>query len=781
MIKDSKCLVVAVLFFLTLMIFGCSAEDNHDSSNEYLEKLSTAEKLSLLTGPGNYRPVNLQKPVAGVPGYINGVNNKDFNIPAVKLADGPAGLRISPFRENSDRTYYTTAWPVGTLLASTWDTDLVQQVGEAIGEEVKEFGVDIILAPGMNIQRNPLSGRNFEYYSEDPLLTGKMGSAMINGLQSNGIGATVKHFFGNESETNRNYINVISDPRTLREIYLRGFQIAVEEAEPRAVMSSYNLVNGIYVNQRRDALTDILRKEWGFSGLVMTDWFAGNVMRDPGAAARMILAGNDLIMPGLVYQQLSESLDDGTLTMEAIDESVKRILTQTLKSPSANNYNYSESPDLNAHAKLARKAGAEGMILLKNIDNFLPVAPGTNAAVFGVGQFATYKGGTGSGNVSSEYVVDIASGLSSCFTLNSGLSEFYSDYYYSHRTPLQDAFASITLYEAAEASVSDFQELQGLISQSAQTADFAVITISRLAGEGQDRLNAGGDYLLSNEELELIIAVARDFHRNNKKVAVVLNVDGIIDTSRWSDYADAILLSYMGGQETGNQIADILCGAVNPSGKLAQSMPLKYGDVPGAAGFPGVDVNHDGYPDYIVNSEGIYVGYRYYNTFDKKVAFPFGFGLSYTSFNIEDILLIENTLENDGVSGSLRFSVRVSNTGDTAGKEVVQVYFESPVVKLPKPRIELKAFAKTGLLSAGQSEELSFIIPARDIACFDPDRNLWTIESGEYRVYFSSSSDVSNAGSVLFSINEEIVVSRATDSLSLQEGLTDSDFLLFPQ
>ena len=285
------------------MAAGCLHDNNKETqtetkddayyekiAKELLSKLSLSEKLDIVSGPGinlatrtPYETINVKGDVLAAVGYVNGVKNDKVDIPAVKLDDGPAGLKIAPTAEGRSGTTYATAWPIGTQLASTWNEDLIKDVGEAFGEEVKEYGVDFILSPGMNIQRNPLTGRNFEYFSEDPLLTGKIGAAIVEGFQSNGIGATVKHFFGNESETNRDYLDVISDPRSLREIYMRGFEIAIDEAQPWAVMSPYNKINGTYVDQRKDVLTNILRDEWGFKGLVMSDWFAGDIFGDSEA------------------------------------------------------------------------------------------------------------------------------------------------------------------------------------------------------------------------------------------------------------------------------------------------------------------------------------------------------------------------------------------------------------------------------------------------------------------------------------------------------------------
>jgi beta-glucosidase len=782
-----KIVTMAIAVAITGLVVGC----NNDSSqttvkdNAYYKSLAEklvsqmtlSEKLDVVSGPGmdfttfaNNTPINLISDASGVAGYINGVKNDKLDIPAAKLADGPAGLRINGTRDGDSGTYYATAWPIGSLLASSWDTDLVQQVGKATGEEVKEYGVDILLAPGMNIQRNPLNGRNFEYYSEDPLVTGKIGAAMVEGVESNGVGSTIKHFFGNNSETNRNYINDIGEPRTFREIYLRGFQIAVDEAQPWAVMTSYNKVNGTYVNQRKDAVTNILRDEWGFDGLVMSDWFAGNVMGDTSSATAQMNAGNDLIEPGGQKTNLQASVDAGTLTEAQVTQNAVHILTQVQKSPSYNRYSFSNNPDLNAHAVLARKAATEGMVLLKN-NAALPIADGKTLATFGVNQVNTYKGGTGSGDVHAAYTVSIAKGLANRFTVNGDLQDYYTTYFATNKVEHAGSFGGASTYSCDEATVTDNSTLSTLLTTAVQNNDTAVITIGRQAGEGADRTNAAGDYLLSAQEIDMITGVADVFHAQGKKVVVVLNINGVIDTSAWADKADAILLAYMGGQDTGNEIADILSGDVNPSGKLAQTFPASYADVPSATSFAGVDNDADGTPDDVYYNEGIYVGYRYYTTFEKAVSYPFGFGLSYTTFGYTGAAVSENTLSK-GAQGSVTLTATITNTGSVAGKEAAQVYVSAPEVKLKKPVIELKAFAKTSKLDAGATEKLTFNIPAKILASFDPSSNEWIVEPGTYKAYVSPSSNVTDVTPVTFTVDKEIVVSHTTaGALALPEGV----------
>ncbi|MBC6487629.1 beta-glucosidase [Aeromonas hydrophila] len=776
-----KAVSLGVSLALAGLLVGCNQNDSdplvkddayyRGQAEAMVAKLTLGEKLDLLSGPGYGSAngaINVKQDVPGVAGYINGVlrSADGIDIPALKLADGPAGVRINANRDGDSASYYATAWPIGSLLASSWDVKLVKAVGEAMGDEVRQYGVDILLAPGMNIQRNPLNGRNFEYYSEDPLLTGKIGAAMVNGVESNGVGTTIKHYFGNNSETNRNQINDIGEPRTFREIYLRGFQIAVDEAQPWAVMTSYNKVNGTYVNERRDAVTDLLRGEWKFDGLVMSDWFAGDVANN---AYKQVLAGQDLIEPGNVKEQLQQSIEHGDLDEAKVNEAAIHILTQVMKSPSYSQLAISNSPDLTAHAKLARQAGAESMVLLRNNAAALPLAASSTLASFGINQINTYKGGTGSGDVNAASTTTIAQGLAARFPVNEELQSYYRDFYENNKVYHEGQFGAKGYYTCAEAPISG--DLAALIANAATTQQAAVISIGRQAGEGADRSSGKGDYLLGDDERALIDAVSSAFHAQGKKVVVVLNVNGVIDTAQWSDKVDGILLAYMAGQETGHAVADVLSGAVNPSGKLAQSFPHSYASVPSAGTFPGEDTDGDGEPDDLYYNEGIYVGYRYYSTFEQAVSYPFGFGLSYTSFSYTSPAITSNTLEG-GSAGNLVLTATITNTGAVAGKEAAQVYVTAPEVKLKKPLIELKAFAKTAQLAPGASEQLSFTIPASILASFDEASNQWIVEPGRYSAYISPSSDVSASTPVSFTVSKEIVVSNTTPgALALPAGV----------
>ena len=740
-------------------------------ATQLVKQMTISERLSLLVGPGyGVDGTNALKSVSGTAGYINGVINSEtgIDLPAAVLSDGPAGIRIDPTRDDDSATYYATGFPVGTLLASTWDPKLVKKIGTAVGEEAYAYGVDFWLAPGMNIQRDPLNGRNFEYFSEDPLVTAKIAEAEIDGVQSQGVGVTIKHFVANNSETNRMNVDNIISPRALREIYLRGFEDTVENANPWALMTSYNKVNGTYTSQRYDLITQILRGEWGFSGLVMSDWYAGD------SAVAQTQAGNDLIQPGgtnvvsgeAQLSALEAAYEAGELDEKTITANAIHIVTQMIKTPAYARVTPSNNPDLDAHATLSKQVAEAGMVLLKNDGSALPIASGNNVASFGIAQYTTRKGGTGSGDVNSAHVINIADGLASQFTVDSTLQSLYSTWYTNNRTSETDSLGVSTTYYCDELTLTDDQ-----IAQAAEDDNVAVISISRVAGEGSDRTVTAGDYLLSEDETNLISQVSAAFHEKGKKVVVVLNIPGVIDTASWRDDVDAILLAYMPGQEAGYAIADILSGVTNPSGKLAQTFPMDYQDVPSANSFAGVDTDGDGTIDTNYYDDGILVGYRYYTTNDVPVAYPFGYGLSYTKFTYNRPIVQLNSVGDKGQKGHLKLKVTVANTGNTAGQEVAQVYISAPQNGLTKPRYELKAFAKTHTLQPGGKQTLHFTIPTRWLASFDAANHQWVVASGIYKAYISPSSDVSEVTPLTFRVKKAVIIPATEGALALPAGI----------
>lgn len=739
---------------LLAMLVGCTQTPQlgKDPIEKVVAAMTTEEKASLLIGTGMAGMESLggdaaigstQNIVPGAAGTTFPIER--FGISPVVVADGPAGLRITPIREGDEATYYCTAFPVATLLASSWNTSLVKEVGAAMGNEVKEYGCDVLLAPALNIHRSPLCGRNFEYYSEDPLVTGKMAAAMVNGIQSNGVGTSIKHFAANNQETNRTGVDSRITPRALREIYLKGFEIAVKEAQPWTVMTSYNKLNGIYTSENRDLVTTILRDEWGYEGMVMTDWLGGK------DAAAQIHAGNDLLMPGRQDQKaaIMKAVEDGSLSMEDVDTDVTRILNLVLRSPRFNNYVYSNKPDLEAHAAVTRASASEGMVLLKNAGNTLPLSSNIKkVAAYGTTSYDFIAGGTGSGDVNEAYTVSLVEGLENAgYTLDEDIKAQYAKYREDElaKQPKED---NPMLAFLNKPRMGEFVPDPASLAAKAKESDVAIITIGRNAGEFQDRAVAG-DFTLTDNEKALIKTVSNAFHREGKKVIVILNIGGVIETANWKSDPDAILLAWQAGQEGGNTVADILSGKVNPSGKLTMTFPNNVMDIPSTKNFPDaskIDLKEQmrsfmggSAPtnrkdiDYTNYEEGIYVGYRYFDTFRVPVSFPFGYGLSYTTFNYSDMKVTPNA---DGYD----ISCKITNTGKVAGKEVVQLYIAAPGKSMEKPAQELKGFSKTNLLQPGESQDITISISNADLASFDETNSEWVVEDGDYEARLAASS-----------------------------------------
>jgi beta-glucosidase len=755
-----------------------------------ISAMTLEEKVNMVVGTGMRMPgappetskaLDQMSPVVGqTQDLVSGAAGTTYAIPrlgitSIVVADGPAGLRISPTRQNDNATYYCTAFPVGTLLASTWDVDLVNKVGKAMGNEVLEYGVDIILGPGLNIHRNPLCGRNFEYYSEDPLIAGEMAASMVNGLESNGIGTAPKHFAANNAETNRNSLNTIVSERALREIYLKGFNILVEEAQPWTIMSSYNLINGTYAPESYDLLTKVLRNDWGFKGFVMTDWFGG---RD---AVAMMNAGNDLLMPGNPNQNkaILEAAKAGKLDIKILDRNIERILNIVLQSPRFKGYKYSNKPDLKAHATLTRQAATEGMVLLKNDNSALPL-PGEikKIAAFGNTSYEIITGGTGSGDVNEAYSVALVEGLQNAGLLvDENLIALYDAYLKTAKAGKQRSRG----FMMGSVPISELSVNSDIVNSIVNLTDAAIITIGRNSGEGYDRREGEGDFLLTSTEKDLINSVTSAYHSKGKKVIVILNVGGVIETANWKDIPDAILLAWQAGQETGNSIADILVGKVNPSGKLATTFPINYKDVPSASNFPGKVIGQtqankepdmaasfmSPQPAGVTYEEGIYVGYRYYTTFNIPVSYEFGYGLSYTTFDYSNLKLSSTKFSN-----KITLTVEVKNSGKTDGKEVVQLYMTAPGKNLDKPVMELKGFKKTGLLKPGESQMISFDINKKDLASFDPVISSWTAEKGTYTIKIGASSKEIKQ-TATFNLGSDLVVKKESKALLPQSKISE--------
>ena len=730
-----------------LALAGCQSGDpqlGKASVDKVLKAMTLEEKVHFVIGMGMAGSDGSSAVVGATEDIVPGAAGTTYpierlGIPSIVLADGPAGLRINPTRENDPNTYYCTHFPIGTLLASTWNQELVENVGQAMGEEVHEYGADVYLAPALNIHRNPLNGRNFEYYSEDPVVAGKTAAAYVRGVQKNDVGTSIKHFAYNNQETNRTGNNAIISPRAQREIYLKGFEIAVKEAQPWTVMSSYNKINGTYTSQSKDLLTTVLRDEWGFKGLVMTDWYGGD------NAAEQIAAGNDMLQPGtaLQYQQIMNALKDSTLTEEQLDVCVRRCLELVKRSPKVKGYAYSNKPDLKAHAAVTRQSALEGMVLLKN-DGVLPLKDVKNVAVFGCTTFDFIAGGTGSGNVNRAYTVSLLDGLKNAgFNVDESKKEDYLQHIAKEAEAFKaslgnDQLAAFFPVPRPTELVPDKKEL----AEAVENNDIAIITIGRNSGEFFDRTSA--DFVLSPSERKLMETVSLAFHKAHKKLVVVLNIGGVIETTSWKWMADAILLAWQAGQEGGNSVADILTGVESPSGKLPMTFPVNLTDAASSKNFP-IDATNDVYfmnrredvglkdVDQTDYAEGIYVGYRWFDKYSISVSYPFGFGLSYTSFEYS-----EPTVKNDGKT--ITATVRVKNVGDVAGKEAVQLYVTAPESRLDKPAKELKAFAKTGKLAPGESEVLTFTFPTTDLASFNERKSAWIVDEGTYTFQFGASS-----------------------------------------
>ena len=728
-----------------------------DNVDEVLKALTLEEKAALCVGSGWDSMLGITSSsdvlVSGAAGTTRAVER--LGIPMTVTADGPAGVRINPTREGDSRTYYATGFPVGTAIASSWDTELVENMTKAMGNEVLEYGVDVLLSPAMNIHRNPLCGRNFEYFSEDPVLSGKISAAYVRGVQSNGVGTSVKHFAVNNQETNRAENDSRVDTRALREIYLKGYEITVKESQPWTIMSSYNKLDGEYTQQSYDLLTKILRDEWGFEGIVMTDW--GN----KEGTVKAVAAGNDLMMPGstVEVQRIVDAVKSGELSEADLDRNVRNMLNYIVKTPRFKGYKYSDAPDLKAHAKAARAAATESMVLLKNEDNVLPLKGTETVAMFGISSVDFVAGGTGSGNVNKAYVVNMVQGLENAgFTLVEDIKEFNQKYvdFQKVNTRLNSTNGPSILL--GDAKIPEAPLSREVINAQVDKSDLAIVVIGRNSGESADR-RVDDDFNLTDTERQLLTDVSAAYHLAGKKVVVVLNIGGAIETASWKSMPDAILCAWQPGQEGGDAVADVLTGKVNPSGKLPMTFPIDYMDHPSSMNFPtgyeqqaSVMTNTFGFVtaapevrnvDYTDYAEGIWVGYRWFTTEGKNVSYPFGYGLSYTTFEYS-----KPSVKADK-DGNLTATVTVTNTGSVAGKEVVEVYVAAPAGGLEKPARELKAFDKTDLLQPGASQTLTFKITPYELASFNIDANQWETASGNYTLYFSkNANDTATSASV---------------------------------
>lgn len=699
---------------------------NETSIEKVLKAMTLDEKAHLVIGTGYPGPNGVAGATYAIP---------RLGIPSIILSDGPAGVRIGGFFAGA-APRYATAFPIPSLLSATWDTAQVAKVAKAMGTESKEYGIDILLAPAVNIQRDPLGGRNFEYYSEDPFLAGTIATAFITGVQSVGVGTSIKHFAVNNQETNRTTINAVLSERALREIYLPAFEMAIKQAKPWTVMSAYNAVNGTFATQNNYLLTNILRNEWGFDGFVMSDWWA---VKNPFAA---LTAGNDLIMPGMyngplpmpplikdVYNPASAPTPDaikaavqnGTLSEDTLDMCVRNILNTIVKTPTFKgeygNVDYNSKTSLTKQlaeedARISRESAAEGMVLLKNEDHTLPFRGIHTIAVAG-----------------QNAVVDLAHNKLGIIIGGGGSSQV--------NVKPKDVVSLIKGLQNAHYTVIDFMDGNKLVEglrpgdavYLAQHTDIGLVSIGRASTEGADRANMD----MRTEEVRLIKDLSHAYHAEGKKLVVLLNIGAPIEIASWKDYADAILLAWQPGQEGGNAITDVLSGKVNPSGKLPETFPVQYSDAPSYGNFPG-----DVVANTVRYAEGIYVGYRYYDTKNIQPAYAFGHGLSYTNFTYKNLTL--NSTQMDlNQNQSIVVSVDVSNTGNVFGKEVVQLYIRDKHAIVRGPYKELKGFEKVAL-QPGQTKTVTFTVDKRDISVYDHTSKSWVPKAGLFQVLVGSSS-----------------------------------------
>ncbi len=734
-------LTMAVGALSATMTAQTAPQLNANNIEEVIKAMTLEEKAQLLVGGGNDGFVgsgamlgHQKKFVPGAAGTTVAIPR--LGIPATVQCDGPAGVHIDAHREGDSRNYYATGFPVGTCLASTWNTDLVRKVGEAIGNETLEYGCDVVLGPGMNLHRNPLCGRNFEYYSEDPVVTGLMGTAFVLGVQSQGVGVSAKHFAVNSQESDRTRVDERLSQRALRELYLKGFEMMVRKSNPWTIMSAYNKINGIYAQGNKDLLTNILRDDWGYKGIVETDWIG---KREDLPVEQEVAAGNDLMMPGYPAQvkDIVNAVKSGKLDVNDVDRNVRRMLEYIVKTPRFKGYKYSGEPDLKAHAAITRQSSTEGMVLLKN-NAALPIRGLKTVALFGVNSYDFMSGGLGSGAVNVGYSVDMVTGLKNIGVATTPqLTEIYQNYVKYAKAKLKaDKNPMMWFLDQGQPKLDEIDITERCVANEEPKADAAIITIGRQAGEGMDR-QINGEFNLSKTEQDMIFRVSDAFHAKGKKVIVIINSGSVMETASWRDRVDAILVAWQPGIEGGNSVADILTGKVNPSGKLTMTWPIAAVDHPSTANFakeydmytyknmegwgkgniPGVDFsNHE---------EDIYVGYRYFDTFKKDVAYPFGFGLSYTTFEMGKPSVKAN-------GKNIEVSVTVKNTGKVAGKQVAQVYVTAPKGAYEKPAKELKAFGKTRELKPGESQTLKMTLEKRDLASFDEANSQWKVDAGNY-------------------------------------------------
>ncbi|MEU6767836.1 glycoside hydrolase family 3 C-terminal domain-containing protein [Streptomyces sp. NPDC046853] len=660
-----------------------------------------------------------------------------LGIPAIMLSDGPHGLRKQ--QEGGDHlglldSVPATCFPPAAGLASSWDTSLLTRVGEAIGRECRAERVAVVLGPGINMKRSPLCGRNFEYYSEDPALAGALGTAFTHGVQSQGVGVSVKHYAANNQETERMTVSAEVDERTLREIYLPAFETVVTEARPWTVMSSYNKINGTYVAESRALVTEILREEWGFDGLVVSDW--GGISH----RARTLTAGVDLEMPssgGTGTRDILTAVRSGELTEDDLDRAVTRVLTLVDRAEAAGDAG--RTFDAEAHHRLAREAAVAGAVLLKNDQGILPLNPADGGRIAVIGEFARTPRFQGAGS-SQVNPTRVDSALDALRTAVDGRREV--------------AFAPGFVVESEAADPA-------LVAEAVRTAEGADAVVLFLGlppsyeSEGYDRTHMD----LPAHQIDLLNAVAEV----NPRLVVVLTNGSVVRLTPWQDRAQAVLEGWLSGQAGGSAIADLLLGAATPSGKLAETIPLRLEDNPALGNFPGAF----GRVHY---GEGLLIGYRWYDTRQMAVAYPFGHGLSYTTFAYDDL---EVLIRSDGAEPQVDITVTVTNTGDRPGTETVQVYVTDHESTVSRPAQELRAFARV-TLEPGESRPVTLSLGKRAFAFWNEALNRWAVEGGSFGLRVGASSRDIRLETTIGLTGDDLVLPLRSDS-SAEEWLSHSE------
>ena len=692
---------------------------------DLIKKMSLEEKAALCTGASPWTTTPVER----------------LGIPEMTVADGPHGVRrVEDVNDFTSASIPATCFPSAASMASTWDVDLIQKVGQAIGDECIAQEVDVILGPGVNMKRTPLCGRNFEYYSEDPYLAGEIAIGFINGVQSKGVGTSLKHFAANNQEYQRSTINSAVDERALREIYLPAFEAAVKKAKPWTVMCSYNKLNGTHAAENHRLLTETLKEEWDYEGFVVSDWGA---VHDRVEA---LAAGLDLEMPGPRERRVKaviEAVRSGELDEAALDEAAGRILGIVFKAAETVKGGSFEAGKNHA---LARRVAGEGMVLLKN-NGLLPLKDHEKIAVIGRSAQEAYYQGGGSSHINPTQLDNPYEELQKLV----GETELS----YVEGYPEDESFDQALIDQAVD---------------NARAAEVALLYVSLPAtkeSEGYDR----PDLDFSSHQVALINAVTAV----QPDTVVILNSGAPVVMSEWIDGAAAVLEAWMMGQAGGGAIADILYGEVNPSGKLAETFPIKLADTPAYINYPG----ENGTVRY---GEGMFIGYRYYEAKEVPTQFPFGYGMSYTTFGYQNPQVSAETFRDvDGVT----VSVEVTNTGEMAGKEIVQVYVRDHKSKLVRPPKELKGFAKVEL-QPGETKTVSVKLDFRAFAYYHPAYQQWITEDGEFDILIgASSADIRSSKTVTLQSTLELpsILNRDSTLREWREDTRGMDALapLYPQ